>query len=172
MRNEVRGTDALIKRLQRAGVEGERMAAAIVHSTADQFVLEAKQLAPADLGQIRQNIGNEKLPNAKARVFANSPHSAYQEFGTGPMTSIPLAFSDLAARAKGRKGGNFDQFILSLTDWVRRKGMPASAAYPIARAILRRGLKPQPFFYPSYIQARRALPVKLKTALQRMLRNS
>lgn len=172
MQNRVTGTRQLVQRLQNLGQQGQRMADAIVNSVADEMVLEAKQNAPADLGQTRQQIGKESLGGGQVSVFSNATHSGYVEFGTGPQVSIPVAFNELAQRVRQRKGGNFEEFVLSLTGWVRRKGMPENAAYPIARAILRRGLKPRPFFYPAYVTARRKLPQRLSTGLQRLTRNA
>lgn len=172
MNNKVTGTQKLVRRLQNLGAQGERLADAVVNAEADKMVIEAKRLAPKDLGGIMQNIGKESLGGGRVIVYSASPHAGYMEFGTGPQVDIPAAFSELAARVRSRRGGNFDAFVLSLTDWVRRKGMPASAAYPIARKILMRGLRPRPYFYPAFVNARRRLPIALKTAIQRLTRTA
>lgn len=46
---------------------------------------------------------------------------------------------------KGRKPGKMPP-ISSISDWLRVKGIPTSAAFPIARKIGMKGIKPTPFF--------------------------
>ena len=40
----------------------------------------------------------------------------------------------------------------AIREWCRVKGIPESAAYPIARAIARRGLPERPFLYPAFLE--------------------
>lgn len=167
---KVKGTQKLIADLRAISTEADRLSNAIVGSVADKITAKQKQEAPADLGKIRQNLGNVKLEPSLYSIFSNAPESPYQEFGTGPQTDIPAQWADVAAQFKGKGSGTFKEFILALTDWVKRHGgaygssysikthrrvgskaanydADMQAAWLIARAILRRGLKPRPFFF-------------------------
>lgn len=163
----VTGVQKLIADLQAISVEGERMANAVVGVIADKITAAQKISAPADLGTIRNNLGNIQLAPALREIFSNAPESPYQEFGTGPQVNIPAEWSEAAAEFQGTGGGSWADFILALTDWVKRHGLTGvysvktqrrnnrlsntdadqQAAWAIARSILKRGLAPQPFFY-------------------------
>lgn len=167
---KVLGINKLIQDFKSLSAEAETLSNAIVGQVADRITTAQKQAAPADLGKIRQNLGNVRKGPSLYEIFSNAPESPYQEFGTGPQTSIPAQWADVAAEFKGKGTGTWKDFIIALTDWVRRHGgaygssysvkthkrsgsrsanydADMQAAYLIARAILRRGLKPQPFFF-------------------------
>jgi hypothetical protein len=191
----VQGVEQLIIRLREKGSEGKRLAGAIVGAVGDMIVNEAKQLAPVDLGKIRQGIGKEVENNADrtiAKIFSAAPESPYQEFGTGGKVDVPEEMSEVASYFIGG-GGNGDsggmvEFIQALTDWVRRHGLTNTysvstrkvfsrggadrdeqLAWAIAKKILREGLKPQPFLYPAYVANKGKLVPMLEDALKQML---
>lgn len=163
----VTGVQKLIADLQAISVEGERMANAVVGVIAGKITAAQKSAAPADLGTIRNNLGNIQLSPALYEIFSNAPESPYQEFGTGPQVNIPAQWAEAAAEFQGTGKGSWADFILTLTDWVKRHGLTGvysvkthkrnnslshtdadqQAAWAIARSILKRGLAPQPFFY-------------------------
>lgn len=186
----------LLSRLSNSSINGARMASAIIQSTGDQIVADAKASAPADLGQIRQGIGKQNVTDdgLQISVFANAPHSAYMEFGTGPQVDVPEDMADIAAQFQGANTGTWADFILALTDWVKRHGInpigtyqisthtrisrgsktdvDQQTAYMIARSILKKGLAPHPFLYPAWIKYTTELPAKLQTALQEAVRTA
>src|SRR5262245_5044325 len=43
----------------------------------------------------------------------------------------------------------------AIREWCRVRGIPETAAFPIARAIARRGLPERPFLYPAFYQGMR-----------------
>lgn len=194
--NTVEGVPELIARLRRLGEGGVAVATASVSAVADLIVADAKRNAPADLGTIRQNIGkNVETTDTKvlATIFSSAPESAFQEFGTGGKVEVPAEMADIAATFKGASSGDFAAFVIALTAWVKRKGinptgtyhvatrsritrgnkkdLDEQTAYAIARAILLKGLKPQPFLYPAYVANKGKLLPMLQTALQQRLRN-
>lgn len=171
----VTGTTQLINRLRAIGADGERIANASVNAVADLIVADAKRLAPADLGTIRQNIGKSTVSNAngiQATIFSAAPESPYQEFGTGGRVDVPAEMAEMAAQFKGKSSGSFKEFVLALKGWLSRHGIPEKAAYAVARSILRKGLKPQPFLYPAYLMHKDKLLSMLTTALQRRVRGA
>lgn len=106
-------------------------------------------------------------------VLNTAPYAAFVEFGTGSRANPPSEWRDYALTFKGKKGrGNVDDFLLSIVDWVRAKGLSGSysvktqrrtgnkntqleqdleVAYPIFLSILRNGSRPHPFLYPAYV---------------------
>lgn len=182
----VKGLNDLIAKTKAISADSARMANAIVSSTCDTIVADAKQAAPADLGTIRQNIGKEQVGDASFALFSNAPESPFQEFGTGPMVDVPAEYEDIAATFKGDKGDGWEAFIESLMGWIKRHGLAGvysvkthklnnhsykdqneaaieSAAWAIARSIIRDGLSPQPFFFPAIDKGIVALDEKMKT---------
>jgi hypothetical protein len=170
----ITGVNETIAGFKSLGDNAERVAASVVSANADNIVLEAKQSAPADLGGIRQGIIKEQLAPTLFAIAATAPESAYQEFGTGGKVDIPAEMADIASEFQGAGGGSFQDFILALTEWVRRHGggygssysiathrrvgnrasnanIDEQAAYAIARSILKNGLKPQPYLYPAFV---------------------
>lgn len=107
-------------------------------------------------------------------VINTAPYAAFVEFGTGSRVKVPAEWRDYAAQFKGLKlGGNIDDFLLSIIEWVRAKGLSGTysaktrrrtggriaqaeqdldVAYPIFLSILRNGARPHPFLYPAYVQ--------------------
>lgn len=135
---------------------------------------DAKRLAPADEGKLRNSINSVyNASNMTVTITAASDYAAYMEFGTRKfaaqyVATLPQDWKTYAATFKGKGGGDFDQFLKAIMEWVRRKGIGGlqtksgnvskskdslaaqkSAAYLIAMKILREGVKPQPFLYPA-----------------------
>ena len=87
-------------------------------------------------------------------VQATAPHSATVELGRRP-----------GSRPPPRR---------ALHAWLRRRGIPLDAAYPIAQAIGRRGLPPRPFMRPAFERLGREAPdilAGLASKLQAMWRS-
>jgi len=133
---------------------------------------EAKLRAPVDEGHLRSAIYSKSKPLA-AEIGCTVDYAAYLEFGTrrfaaAYVAGLPATWQELAANFKGGGGGNFEQFVKELTEWVMRKGFAApltasgnasksksaidiqrQAAYMIARSIMIKGIRPHPFLYPA-----------------------
>jgi len=84
----------------------------------------AKQLAPEDTGKLRKGISFAFRRNLGV-VESKAKHSINV--------------------VKGRGAGKRFPPIDVIRRWVVRHGMPPSAAYPVARAIAMRGIKPNDF---------------------------
>lgn len=189
----VNGLPELLNKFSELGRGGDRIAKAILNATADEIVVLAKQSAPTDLGKIRQGIIKEQISDFQVAVKATAPESAYQEFGTGGKVSVPEEMSEVASYFIGG-GGNGDSsmadFILALTDWVRRHGLTntynistkkvfsrggntadTQLAWAIAKKILREGLQPRPYLYPAYVAGSSKLMTRLETAFKELLKS-
>jgi HK97 gp10 family phage protein len=141
-----------------------------INASALKILTDAKRLAPVNFGQLRNQIALDPIDNLTYAVEAKASYSAYVEFGTGPQVSVPADFTSYAAQFKGVKGGKFKDFVDALTLWVKRKSIgdgknDKGLAYVIARSILRKGMRPQPFLIPSYESEKPKLIQRLKKLL-------
>jgi putative transposon-encoded protein len=130
---------------------------------------QQKTLAPKNYGALAGSLKWAPVSQLHFELVsrgAGSSYAPYVEFGTGTKVSIPKGLESVAATYKGAKGGTFSQMITELKDWCRKKGIPESAAYPIAVKILREGVRPQPFFFaPAFAEWN-----KLKKRIENMLK--
>jgi HK97 gp10 family phage protein len=141
-----------------------------INASALKILTDAKRLAPVNFGQLRNQIALEPINNLTYAVEAKASYSAYVEFGTGKQVSVPADFKSYAAEFQGKKGGKFKDFVDALTLWVKRKGIgdgknDRGLAYVIARSILQKGMRPQPFLIPSYETEKPKLIQRLKKLL-------
>jgi len=126
---------------------------------------DAARRAPRNLGKLAQSIQIDNTQALSKTVFATASYAPYVEFGTGGQVSIPPGWESEAAAAQG-KGGKFKDMLLAIRDWCLRKGIDPKAAYPIAVSILRKGIRPQPFFVPAYEAERPKLIQRIKNLLK------
>jgi HK97 gp10 family phage protein len=141
-----------------------------INASALKILTDAKRLAPVNFGQLKNQIALEPINDLTYAVEAKASYSAYVEFGTGPQVSVPADFTSYAAQFKGQKGGKFKDFVDALTLWVKRKGIgdgknDRGLAYVIAKSILLKGMRPQPFLIPSYESEKPKLIQRLKKLL-------
>ena len=141
---EIKGFDKLIKDIKAIGVEGEKRIAETTEGNAREIEATAKQIAPFDLGALRQNIKaleQDKLNWAVyANAFGNAPYSAYQEFGTGGLVEVPDELKDIAIKFKGKGIKKID-------------------------------MRPQPFLYPAFVKGRTQYVKDLESDLIELTKN-
>lgn len=141
----------------------------VVNEYVDLMIADAKANAPEDLGDVKSSIGKEANGELRVVFFVGSAHGAIQEFGTLGYVDVPPELEEEAQKFKGYKGGDFEEFLEAIRAWCQRKGIDEKAAYPIAVNILRKGLKPQPFFYPAYLKYKDKMLQEIDTRLQKLL---
>lgn len=117
----------------------------------------AKKRVRVDRGGLRNSIAHETSENGLVgRAGTNSEHGPANEFGRRAGAPMPP--------------------VSEIRDWAKRKGIkdPDRAAYPIARAIARRGTPAAPFLFPSFEEERpeflRRLPVAIDNAHRKVAR--
>lgn len=102
----IKGLDKLIKDLKAFGVAGMNRIEDTTEIVARDISLRAASNAPVDTGKLRQGIRPVKLDNLRWKVITNSngvaPYSAYMEFGTGGLVSVPDELKDIAIKFKGK----------------------------------------------------------------------
>jgi phage gpG-like protein len=100
---------------------------------------ESAILAPVDTGRLRGSITTEidkaVIPQW-AKVGPAVKYGKYVEFGRKPGRMPPPS---------------------ALIPWMKRHGIPASAAFLVARAIAKRGIKPKPYMHEGYKMALRTI---------------
>jgi hypothetical protein len=156
MQLEVKGIDALIKKMDKLASNVQQDVQAELNAWADDTATNAKLLVASnssDEGLLLRSI-SPVYGQGSASVVASAKYAAYIEFGTRKyaaayVSSLPSDWATYAATFKGKTGGTFQQFLLSIIGWVGRKGIDKKAAYPIARKIMIDGISPKPFLYPS-----------------------
>lgn len=89
--------------------------------------LVAKQNAPVDEGHLKGAIFQDP-GRLSVTVGCSVNYAAYLEFGTRKfaaeyVSTLPADWREVAARAKGGRGGTFEEMVLRITEWVRRKGL-------------------------------------------------
>jgi len=153
---QVKGVDALISKLNKQSQSMSADIQAELNDWADRVSLDAKQLVRANSSNEGNLLGsiNPTYENMRASVTVRAEYGAYIEFGTRKyaasyVPSLPKEWIDMAQQSKGRTGGTFKQFIESLKEWARKKGVPEDKVGIIALRILRDGIRPRPFLYPA-----------------------
>lgn len=184
MKQQFKGLDKLMRQIDTFGVDAQRMTKAIVQSTATEVVTKAKRLAPKNLGKLAQSIGKEEENQGfVARIFAGEYYAPFVEFGIGAKVKVPTELKSMALKYKGKGRGNFEDFLRAIMDWVRQRGITGTysvktrrrtggrasqddqdrkVAWLICMSILRKGIAPQPFLYPPYVEGRRKMITTLK----------
>lgn len=157
MELQIKGIDALIKKMDRLAKDVQKDVQAELNDWADQTAANAKMLVSSnssDEGLLLRSI-NPNYGNGSASVTAATKYAAYIEFGTRKfaaayVSSLPADWQTYAATFKGKTGGTFEQFILSIKAWAARKGITDKGhIYFIIKQIMRDGISPKPFMYPS-----------------------
>jgi len=98
-------------------------------------VLSAQDNAPEDEGLLKGSIRQDQI-RLGTQISVGVDYAAYLEFGTRKfaaqyVSSLPADWRQVAARAKGGRGGTFEEMVLRITEWVRRKGLGTGFAGPI-----------------------------------------
>lgn len=111
----IKNLNKVLKRLDDFGDVAKKQVDVITEQNARELELNAKRLVRAqgviDQGKLLQNIKaikvgdvDSKSVNWKvfANAFGNAPYSAYHEFGTGGMVSVPAELKEMAILFKGK----------------------------------------------------------------------
>jgi HK97 gp10 family phage protein len=169
---EVNGFAELYKKFKTLDEKAKGEVKKEFNASALKIQSTAKRLAPVNFGQLRNSIvltESGKGTDFIFKVTATAKYAPFVEFGTGGKVSVPSNYTEYAARFKGKTGSTFKQMIEAIMLWVQRKGISGkndrSTAYLIARSILRKGLRPQPFLIPAFEQEKPKLIKRIKEIL-------
>ncbi len=134
-------------------------------------VNDAKRMAPVNEGRLRQSIASLQT-KLQVSITVNVDYAAYLEFGTksfaaAHVATLPPDWQAFAAQFKGSGGGSFQELVMKIQRWVKLKGIAGgdSAAYLIARSIVRKGIRPHPYLFPAFEKNKIELIRNLKQQL-------
>lgn len=165
MKVTLKGNKALISELKRLSVKAEQAAAEEIEATAADIDRRAVGRIPVDQGNLKQYQGFE-VKGLYAVNFNSAGYAGYQEFGTKTLVSIPQEMKDEAAKFRGKKG-SYKEFKAAISEWMRRKGIPQEALYPIMAKIMNVGIRPKPFLYNSWREGIKGIEKRIDAAIQR-----
>lgn len=137
-----------------------------------------------DLGGLQQNTKAMPTPDG-VELISNVYYAPFIEFGTRTKVNVPAELNSYAMQFKGKKRGDYYDFLSNILDWVKRKGIAArysvktrkqtnskadkerliQVAQLIANSILRNGINPRPYFFPPYLRKRKNLLVRIKKVI-------
>lgn len=185
--------EAAIEKIKQTQKKFDKGVDDILNANATDIATKAKQLAPVDMGGLRSAISADNSKPLEKHITVNAFYAAFIEFGTGKyaaqyVSTLPSTWSEYARNFKGQKGGgSFDEFLLKIMDWVKRKGLSgtysvktqkrtgkkgardfedAEVAYFIAIAIIKKGVHPHPFLFPAYEQQRPEIVKEIESFLK------
>lgn len=177
---EIKGLSNFQKKIKNLPATLQKEVAGEVEAAARQTNAQQLRLVPVDEGGLKQQTGIKKVQPLEWELFSGKSYAPFIEFGTKTKVQVPAELKDFAMQFKGQGSGtfDFDEFLLSILGWVKRKGIAGrfsvktrrrlgsknqqfdedfAAAYPIALSILKKGIKPQPFFFPPFLTAKKKL---------------
>lgn len=139
-----------------------------VEAASNEWVALAQKDAPADVSRLRQSIRANRIGDTTYKIEVGAEYGIYLETGTkGNYRPIP-GTEAYVSQFKGRQAGTWKEFIRNIVRWVRRKGISGTysvktrkrtgnrlnqfaedyqVAFLIARSILKKGIKAQPYFF-------------------------
>lgn len=137
----IKNLNKVLKNLEKFGDEAKESIHVITGDIATNIALDAKMVAPIDLGKLRQGIKAIELGKSDFKIMANSsglaPYSAYIEFGTGMLVNVPEELREIAIRFKGK-------------------------------GVKQINIQPQPYLYPSWVKGKKQYVKDLKDELKRL----
>jgi HK97 gp10 family phage protein len=152
---ETKGINTLVKKFDQLSKEGQADVQSALNSWADVTAKDAKLLAPSNFSGLRTSINPEYYVGSAA-VVASVKYAAYVEFGTRKfaasyVASLPPDWQAYANTFKGpaSDGGNLKQMWEAFKIWGDKKGLTRTHTYFAYKKVLRDGIRPQPFLYPS-----------------------
>lgn len=135
-------------------VAAAEMRSAVVDAT-DMVQTTARREVVKDLRVLERGIITEIRPGPPLLGIVGVLHGPAREYA--PTVEY------------GRRAGRRPPPTRAIRPWLRRHGIPEDAAFVVARAIGRRGLRPRPFLFPSARRHRQDIMARAAEARRRIL---
>lgn len=169
---DIKGLDKLQKKISELPKELQEEVVGEVQAwgydvNAEQIGLISQQKIQ-DLGALQQNTKAVPKPNG-VELISNVYYAPYIEFGTGAKTKVPAELNDYASQFRGKKRGDFRQFVKALEAWLKRKGGNPKFAFIAALNIIKNGQDARPYFFPPYLRKRKDLLTRVNAVIKRAL---
>lgn len=157
---QVRGTQRLMQELGRLNGQAYAVAGGALFQEAEAVMATSKERVPVDMGTLRAS-GHVQPPKVRGTTIevvlgyggAASGYALFVHEGTGPAVGRPA----------------FMPPVDVIRAWAVRHGIPADAAFVIARAIGRRGLRPTKFLEAPLREAERGMAGRIAARIRRRL---
>ena len=166
------GGDKLLKKFQQMGDDAEEVFKEVVDDTAvymhGKAVGYIGENVQTGTGHLKQSMFVDLTGADFAIVGNRAEYAGYVEFGTGKRVRVPPEFAPIASKIQSRPTKSFKEGLQAIKDWCKRLGIDIKAAYPIFMSILKDGVRPRPFFYPAYLDAKRYMGKEAAAALKRL----
>ncbi|MCY4781707.1 HK97 gp10 family phage protein [Sphingobacterium sp. UT-1RO-CII-1] len=161
-----------LKELQKKlGKQGQKQVVSEISTTmrnaAESIAFKSRSRVPINNGHLRGSIGVEGKDLLWV-IQANMDYATYQEFGSKTMVNIPPEMRDAAVAVNDGKK-SYDTFKKAIASWMRNKGIPEEALYPIMAKIMNVGIEPRPFMYPSFQEGTKNLERDINDIIQSYL---
>lgn len=150
----ITGNTAILKKLQVLPAQARQLVSEAIEDTTTDIHRAAVSRVPVDTGRLKGSLTPVVLtegPQIVGEVGTNVEYAPYMEFGTRSNARIPAGLESYAAQFKGSRGGGKD-FEEAITEWMRKKGIPEEARFPIMMKLLKVGVRPQPFLFPAFFE--------------------
>ena len=166
-----------------------------MNASAETIEKTAKRLAPANFGKLRQSIKHNIGEPLMKSVYSELKYAPYVEFGTGKKVfqikgggQVDPKYQRFASQFKGKGKGGYDDLILALLHYVKRKQLAGTykvkskrrignanqrlsedlrVAERMAYFILKNGLPAQPFLIPAYEMEKPKLIKRIQNLLKK-----
>lgn len=134
---------------------------------AEEVRTKAVQKAPVDTGLVRAGI-EVSGKDLRWVIYTVAEYAGYVEFGTKGKVSIPPEMKEEAEKFRSGRG-SYGDFKQAIADWMRRKGIPEDALWPIMAKIMGQGIEPQPFMWPAFQEGTKGIEKDIDAVIQRYL---
>ncbi len=165
---KIKGLKELQKKL---GKEGQKQ---VLREISEELEVSANKVrnsairrVPVDQGYLRNSI-NVEGKDLLWIVYASAGYAGYQEFGTKTKVDVPAEMQSEAEKFRNGKLSEGD-FKEAIAEWMKRKGIPKEALWPIMAKIMKVGVNPRPFMYPGFKDGTKGLEKQLDIIIQRYL---
>lgn len=93
----IKGLQQALNQLRNLRADSENLARQVLEEETSIILAEAKSAAPIDTGDLVNSGGKEVAANGiSGTVYFEAKHAPYVEFGTGPLTQVPVGYEDYA----------------------------------------------------------------------------
>lgn len=91
----IKGLRQALNQLKRLKQQSEQIVQNVLNEELETVLQEAKSAAPVNSGDLVASGGKE-VNGLRGVVYFGAKHAPYVEFGTGPLTEVPVGFEDYA----------------------------------------------------------------------------
>lgn len=147
---EIVGLTPLLAQVSNMSEDVQKKVSAEIEASCLIIVRNAKRRAPKNVGRLAQLITYVKHGLLDFEIISAANQSAYMEFGTKKLVSIPAGFESLAASFRGVNIGSGGVSAKDqIYTWAKQKGIKKQFWYPIYRKIMTLGITPHPYMIPA-----------------------